>query len=262
MPHHQPVQPLRGTIRNRLLASLAAEDLAQLLPCLELVDLPRNTRMMKPGMPTDFVYFPESCMVSLILVLEDGTSIEVGLIGKEGLVGVLAGLGASAISGEAIVQMPGTALKMPVKVLREEMGLNAGIRQMLLLYVQALFAQVSQTAACNGRHPLPQRMARWLLLAHDCAETNVLLLSHEFLSMMIGVRRAGVTAALGALKQAGIIEATRGQIIILDQERLESTACECYRTVRVEYDRLLGVTPVRADHKPSSQATQATSAFT
>lgn len=196
---------------------------------------------MKPGVPTDYVYFPETCMVSLILVLEDGASIEVGLIGREGLVGVLAGLGASAISGEAIVQMSGSALRLPTKILREEIGLNSAIRQMLLLYVQALFAQVSQTAACNARHALPQRLARWLLLARDCAETNELMLSHEFLSMMIGVRRSGVTVALNVLKRDNIIASGRGRIVILDQKRLEASACECYRTVRREYDRLFRI---------------------
>ncbi len=196
--------------------------------------------MMQPGVPTDSVYFPETCMVSLILVLEDGAAIEVGLIGREGLVGVLAGLGASAISGEAIVQMSGSALRMPTRILREEMGLNSALRQMLLRYVQALFSQISQTAACNARHALPQRLARWLLLARDCAETNELMLSHEFLSMMIGVRRAGVTVALSELKRNDIIASSRGRIVILDQKRLEASACECYRTVKLEYDRLLG----------------------
>lgn len=235
------VHPVRISTRNRLLSSLSIDDFARILPHLEDVELPRNQRMMKPGVPTQYVYFPETCMVSLINVLEDGASIEVGLIGREGLVGVLAGLGASAISGEAIVQMSGSAMRMPTEILREEMGLNSAVRQMLLRYVQALFAQVSQTAACNARHLLPQRLARWLLLARDSAESNELMLSHEFLSMMIGVRRAGVTIALTELKQAGIIATSRGRIVILDQERLEASACECYRTVRLEYDRLLGV---------------------
>jgi CRP-like cAMP-binding protein len=234
------VHPVNMPIRNRLLASLPVDDLGRILPYLEHVELPRHQRMMQPGVPTDSVYFPETCMVSLILVLEDGAAIEVGLIGREGLVGVLAGLGASAISGEAIVQMSGSALRMPTRILREEMGLNSALRQMLLRYVQALFSQISQTAACNARHALPQRLARWLLLARDCAETNELMLSHEFLSMMIGVRRAGVTVALSELKRNDIIASSRGRIVILDQKRLEASACECYRTVKLEYDRLLG----------------------
>jgi CRP-like cAMP-binding protein len=228
-----------GPIRNWLLTSLSAEDLGRITPHLTDVTLPRNQRLMEPGKPTEYVYFPETSMVSLILSLEGGAIVEVGLIGREGLVGVLAGLGSSAISGEAIVQMPGLALRMPTDILRREMGISSSIRQMLLRYVQALFAQVSQSAACNGQHSLAERLARWLLMAHDCAEADELILSHEYMSMMIGVRRAGVTIALGVLKRAGIITNRHGRIVILDRRKLEASACECYLAVRQEYNRLL-----------------------
>ena len=144
-------------------------------------------------------------MVSLILSLEEGHVVEVGLVGNEGIVGVLAGLGASRISGEAIVQMPGSGLRMNTDVLRKEIGVNPSIRQMLLRYVQALFRQITQTAACNARHQLPQRLARWLLMANDCTLANEVNLTHEFLSMMLSVRRPGVTDALNELRDAGII---------------------------------------------------------
>ena len=202
--------------------------------------LAQHHRLLSPDAPTEEVYFPETGMVSLILSLEDGNIVEVGLVGKEGIVGVLAGLGASRISGEAIVQMPGSAWAMKTDLLRQEIGVSATIRQILLRYVQALFAQITQSTACNARHALPQRLARWLLMANDCSETNEVRLTHEFLSMMLGVRRAGVTTALRALSDTGTIAAARGRILILDRKDLEAAACECYGTVRAEYERLLG----------------------
>lgn len=232
--------PVRRSIRNKLIAGLAAKDFDRIRPHLERIALPQHERLLRPDAPTEYVYFPESGMVSLILSLEEGHVVEVGLVGNEGIVGVLAGLGASRISGEAIVQMPGSGLRMETDLLRKEIGVNPSIRQMLLRYVQALFCQITQTAACNAPHMLPQRMARWLLMVNDCALANEVNLTHEFLSMMLSVRRSGVTTALGALKDAGVIATGHGRISILNRKRLEATACECYRTVKTEYGRLLG----------------------
>jgi CRP-like cAMP-binding protein len=236
-----PDRPLvRSSIRNKLIAGLAAKDFARVRPNLERITLPQHERLLRPDAPTEYVYFPESGMVSLILALEGGHVVEVGLVGSEGIVGVLAGLGTSRISGEAIVQMPGTALRMRTDLLRKEIGVNPSIRQMLLRYVQALFSQITQTAACNARHALPQRLARWLLMANDCTLSNEVNLTHDFLSMMLSVRRPGVTGALSELKDARIIATGHGRIHILSRRRLEATACECYATVRAEYGRLLG----------------------
>jgi CRP-like cAMP-binding protein len=232
-------RPNYPPIGNHLIANLAADDFERMRSHLEHIPLRQHQRLLEPNAPTSYVYFPETGMVSLILSLEDGSIVEVGLIGNEGIVGVLAGLGASRISGEAIVQMPGSALRINTDVLRRELGVSPSLREMLLRYVQALFAQVTQSAACNGRHALPQRLARWLLMANDCAATNEVRLTHEFLSMMISVRRPGITHALGVLKDAGIIATSRGSIAIRDRQRLEATACECYRTVKDEYERLL-----------------------
>jgi len=231
--------PVRRSVRNKLIAGLPAKDFERIRPHLERITLPQHQRLLEPDARTEYVYFPESGMVSLILSLEEGDVVEVGLVGNEGIVGVLAGLGASRISGEAIVQMPGAGLRMQTAVLRKEIGLSSSVRQMLLRYVQALFCQITQTAACNGRHALPQRLARWLLMANDCARTSEVNLTHEFLSMMLSVRRAGVTSALGALKDIGIIATGHGRISIRNRKRLEATACECYRTVKKEYGRLL-----------------------
>jgi CRP-like cAMP-binding protein len=232
--------PLRRSIRNKLIAGLSEKDFDRIRPHLDRIALHQHTRLLAPDAPTEYVYFPESGMVSLILSLEHGQVVEVGLIGNEGIVGVLAGLGTSRIAGEAIVQMPGAALRMETDRLRKEMGVNPSIRQMTLRYVQALFCQITQTAACNARHALPQRLARWLLMANDCTLVNEVNLTHDFLSMMLSVRRPGVTTALTVLKDAGIIRTGHGRIHIVSRKHLEATACKCYRTVRAEYGRLLG----------------------
>jgi CRP-like cAMP-binding protein len=232
--------PAHRSIRNKLIAGLAAKDFDRIHPHLERIALPQHERLLRPDAPTEYAYFPESGMVSLILSLEEGHVVEVGLVGNEGIVGVLAGLGTSRIAGEAIVQMPGSGLRIRTDVLRKEIGVNPSIRQMLLRYVQALFCQITQTAACNARHALPKRLARWLLMANDCALSREVNLTHEFLSMMLSVRRPGITDALDVLRSAGVIATGHGRISILNRKRLEARACECYRTVRAEYGRLLG----------------------
>jgi CRP-like cAMP-binding protein len=237
MPERAPV---RQPTHNKLLAGLTKRDFDRIRPHLQPIALPQHEPLLKPNAPTEYVYFPESGMVSLILSLEGGDVVEVGLIGNEGIVGVLAGLGTSRIAGEAIVQMPGSALRMETDVLRKEMGVNASVRHMTLRYVQALFCQITQTAACNARHALPQRLARWLLMANDCTLSNEVNLTHEFISMMLSVRRPGVTEALNILKDARIIRTGHGRIHILNRRRLEAAACECYRIVKAEYGRLLG----------------------
>jgi CRP-like cAMP-binding protein len=165
--------------------------------------------------------------------------IEVGLIGNEGLVGVPIVLGASTAPVEAMVQIPGSALRMPTRVLQEEIVGNTALLPLLLRYAQALHIQVTQTAACNGRHTLHERLARWLLMAHDRSTGDDLPLNHEFLSMMLGVRRSGVTVVLSDLKAAGLIDNGRSNVTILDRRRLRAASCDCYESVRREYQRLL-----------------------
>ena len=231
--------PSAAPISNRLLRALSAEDLDLLRPHLEPVPLPHKQTLSKPDTPIDEVYFPEEGMVSLVQPLEDGTMIEVGMIGNEGFVGVPVLLGTDSSPLEAMVQIPGSALRMHAKAFREEMDRRPALSRGLLRYVQALHIQVSLTAACNGRHTLPERLARWLLTAHDRATSDQMPLSHEFLAMMLGVRRAGVTVALGTLKAAGLVRNTHGQVTVVDRPGLEAASCECYRTVRNEFVRLL-----------------------
>ena len=231
--------PSTVCIANRLLVALAPEDLDLLRPHLEAVPLPHKQTLSNPNTPIDHVYFVQEGMVSLVQPLENGVMIEVGMIGKEGFLGVPVLLGAGTSPLEAMVQIPGSALRMPASVFREEAGRSVALMGLLLRYVQALHTQVSLTAACNGRHTLPERLARWLLTARDRANSDQMPLSHEFLSMMLGVRRAGVTVAVGTLKAAGLIRNTHGQVNIVDRPGLEAACCECYRTVRNEYERLL-----------------------
>lgn len=231
--------PSAISISNRLLRALTPEDLDLLRPHLQPVPLPHKQTLSKPDTPIDDVYFLEEGMVSLVQPLENGAMIEVGMIGNEGFAGVPVLLGADRSPLEAMVQIPGSALRMPASVFREEVGRRLTLLKVLLRYVQALHIQVSLTAACNGRHTLPERLARWLLTAHDRSKSDQMPLSHEFLSMMLGVRRAGVTVALGTLRAAVLIRNTHGQVTVVDRPGLEAASCECYRTVRNEFARLL-----------------------
>jgi CRP-like cAMP-binding protein len=231
--------PSAISIANRLLGALSPEDLDPLRAHLELVPLTHKQTLSAPSTPIDHVYFPQEGMVSLVQPLDNGAMIEVGMIGNEGLVGVPVLLGADSSPLEAMVQMPGSALRMHASVLRQEVGRRTALLGVLLRYTQALHTQVSLTAACNGRHTLAERLARWLLTAHDRATSDRLPLSHEFLSLMLGVRRAGVTVAVGTLRAAGLIRNTHGRVNIIDRPGLEAASCECYRTVRTEYERLL-----------------------
>jgi CRP-like cAMP-binding protein len=178
-------------------------------------------------------------MVSLVQPLENGAMIEVGMIGNEGFVGVPVLLGAETSPLETTVQIPGSALRMQAGAFRDELSRRSTLLGLLLRYTQALHVQVSLSAGCNGRHTLPERLARWLLMARDRASSDDLPLSHEFLSMMLGVRRAGVTVTVGTLKSAGLINNSHGRVTIIDRQGLEAASCECYRTVRTEYERLL-----------------------
>jgi len=224
---------------NRLLAALAPADLARLRPHLELVLLPQRQVLSEPHTPIEHAYFPQQGFVSLVQPMADKSMVEVGIIGREGLVGSPVLLGVSTSPVTAMVQAPGEALRIPASVLLKEVARSDQLSGVLLRYVQALHVQVSQTAACNGRHTLAERLARWLLMAHDRVAGDDLPLSHEFLAMMLGMRRSGVTVAVAALKKAGLIDNGHARITILDRQGLEEAACECYRAVRGEYENLL-----------------------
>jgi CRP-like cAMP-binding protein len=192
------------------------------------------------GGPVDAVFFVETGMVSLIVTLEGGEQVEAGIAGPEGLIGLPLVYGNSHAITDSRVQMEGTALRIGAAALRAEMDRSAAFRGLLLRYALAFHAQVTLTAACNARHAIEHRLARWLLTAHDRAGADEFTITHEFLSLMLGVRRPGVTIAAGMLQKAGLIHYVRGRMEITDRLGLEAASCECYHTVRHEFARLLG----------------------
>jgi CRP-like cAMP-binding protein len=228
------------SIRNGLLAALSPEDWARLEPHLEAVELPFDQTIHAAGGPIDAAFFVETGMVSMLVTLEDGDQIEAGIVGPEGMVGLPLVLGDSRSLTDARVQMEGTALRIGASPFHAEMERSSALRRQLLHYALAFQAQVTLTAACNARHPIEFRLARWLLIAHDRAGADEFPMTHEFISMMLGVRRPGVTVAAGMLQRAGLIHYSRGRMSIIDRPGLEAASCECYDTVRHEFARLLG----------------------
>jgi CRP-like cAMP-binding protein len=188
----------------------------------------------------DYIYFPTSAVVSLIYAMENGDTAEVGLVGNEGVVGIALFMGGTTTTNLAVVQVAGGALRMEAQALLEEFQRGGPFQAALLRYTQALFTQVSQTAVCNRLHPIEQRLCRWLLMTRNRLPSDDILITHESLAHMLGVRREGVTLAASNLQEAGVIRCRRGHLTILDRMRLEAAACECYRVVKYEYDRLLG----------------------
>jgi CRP-like cAMP-binding protein len=220
----------RPSVRNRLLAALSPE----------VVELPFDQTIYATGGPVDAVFFIETGMVSLIVTLEGGDQVEAGIAGPDGLIGTPLIYGDSHSLTDARVQMEGTALRIGAAAFRAEMERSATFRALLLHYALAFHAQVTLTAACNARHAIEHRLARWLLTAHDRAGGDEFAMTHEFLSLMLGVRRPGVTIAAGMLQKAGLIHYARGRMTITDRPGLEAASCECYHTVRHEFARLLG----------------------
>lgn len=226
--------------RNRLLAALPPASLARLWPGLTPVELEIRQVVQRPDEPVVTVYFPESGWFSRLAPLEDGDSAEVGLIGRDGVTGLPVILGSDRDGLESMAQCPGTALSMAADTLRAAMERDEALRTLLLRYVLVFHEQVARTAACNGRHPIEQRLARWLLMAHDLAEGDDYPMTHEFLAMMLGVRRAGISIAAGSLQKAGLIRYRAGQMGIIDRPGLEAASCECYGITRRGSDRLFG----------------------
>lgn len=225
---------------NKLLAALSTKSYNRLIPHLELIGFRLGETLYPPKEAIRYVYFPHKSIISMVNILEDGSMVEVGLIGSEGLVGTSLLSGDDISLYQAVVQVADGGMKMTAEAFIQEIKENAELNNLVHRYSQALFTQVAQTAACNRLHPIVERLARWMLLAHDRMESETLQLTHEFIATMLGARRAGVTIAAGTLQGAGMITYSRGKVIIKDRERLEEASCECYRIVRNEYNRLLG----------------------
>jgi len=225
---------------NRLLAALPEAEYQRLVPHLEYVPLPLKQVLYKRGEVIKYVYFPHRAIVSLISTPEEGSIVEVGLVGNEGMVGIPAVLGDNIATTTAMVQREDSGMRMKPSLLKTEFQQGGSLQSLLLRYTQALYAQTSQTAACNALHQLDERLARWLLLVCDRVESNELRLTQEFISQMLAVRRAGVTEAANRLQTAGLIRYIRGRITILNRQGLEAASCPCYGIIKGEYDRVLG----------------------
>ncbi len=231
---------------NRLLAALPPEEFDKLRPGLDLVDLELRTVLHRADDAIASVYFLESGWCSVLASMQDGDSAEVGLIGPEGLVGLPVLLGEDSSELEVMVQQPGRALRLGTAAFREALDSLPAFRTLLLRYALAHHLQVARSAACNGRHQIGQRLARWLLMAHDRAQSDTYAMTHEFMSMMLGVRRAGVTVAAGVLQRAGMIRYGGGRITIEDRPGLEASSCRCYAASRRAQDRLFAPAAITA----------------
>ena len=227
-------------VRNRLLADLPPEEDARLRPHLERVALGVKEVIYEPFEPIPYIYFPETGVTSILVIMGDGKASEVGLVGSEGMLGLPVFLGAETSPGQSYSQVPGASLRMAAGVFTEVIPQAGTLTRRLQRYTQALFTQVSQSAACNNLHAIAQRCCRWLLMTHDLVGGDEFFLTHEFLAAMLGVRRASVSAVAAALQRAGLIRYHRGQITMVNRPGLEAAACECYRIITTEYARLLG----------------------
>jgi len=231
--------PALEPLRNHLLGALSEAALASLRPHLELVHLAQHDTIVAPAHPIDAVYFPETAVVSFVNTFEDGGTVEVGSAGCEGMVGLSVFLGARTSPVTVLTLIPGTASRMDAQAFARLTTGPGALHAMMLRYTQVYLTQVAQTAACNAAHLVEQRCARLLLATHDRVEGDDFPLTHEFLAFMLNVRRAGVTLAMRALQDAGLVHYSRGRVGVVDRAGLEGASCECYRVVSTHFARSL-----------------------
>src|SRR5450631_3759222 len=223
------------SVPNRLLAALPRKDYRKLLPALEPVTLAFQEVLYEPNARIRHVYFPNDCFISMLTTVDADRAAEVGLIGSEGMIGVPVALGAAVSPFRAVVQGGGTAMRVKVADFRRDFSESAALRRELFLFTHLLMIQIAQTAACNRYHVVAQRMARWMLMTRDRVHSNEFCITQEFLALMLGVRRVGVSAAMSDLRERSLIVYSRGTITILDHEGLVAHACGCYKTVKDTY---------------------------
>jgi CRP-like cAMP-binding protein len=231
--------PLSSIIRNRLLRALSSEDLSRLQPHLEPVSLNRGDVLVEPDTPIEHVYFVEQGICSVIAIAKGDKRIEVSNIGREGMVGVSVVHDLDRSLNQTFVQVAGSALRMRSEDLRAAMEDSLTLRKILTLYAHTVWVQTAQTALANGRFTTNERLARWILMSHDRLDDDVVPLTHDYLALMLGVRRAGVTVGLQILEGEHMIKATRGRIQVLDRSRLEETAGGSYGVPEAEYRRVI-----------------------
>jgi len=226
--------------RNRLLGALPAADFERLREDLEVVLLPLGTSVYEADAPIRYLYFPTEGIISLLQVMENGSSAEIAVVGNEGVVGISLFMGGETTPSRAVVQSAARAHRLPAEKLQVEFKRGGDLQHLLLRFTQALITQMSQTAVCNRHHSVEQQLCRWLLMSLDRLHPGEeLVMTQELIANMLGVRREGVTEAAGKLQDAGLIRYARGHIAVLDRPKLETRVCECYVTVKKEYGRLL-----------------------
>ena len=230
--------------QNHLIKTLPDAEYGHLSPYLELIPMPLGKVLYESGDQLLYAYFPTTCIISLLYVMENGASAEIAVVGNEGIIGVALFMGGQTMPNRAIVQSEGFAYRLRAQQLMLEFGRSGGRRKgllhhLLLRYTQALITQMAQTAVCNRHHSVDQQLCRWLLLSLDRLAADDLVMTQELIANMLGVRREGVTEAAGKLQQAGLIEYRRGHITVLNRPGLEERVCECYQVVKTEFDRLL-----------------------
>jgi CRP-like cAMP-binding protein len=230
----------KAMLGNDLLAALPKESHERLVPHLEPINFSLGDVVYESGARMRYVYFPTTSHISLLYTMIDGSTAEMGLVGKEGVVGIALFMGGETTPNRAMVQGGGEAFRMKSKAMLDEFKRGGEFQHLLLRYTQALITQISQTAVCNRLHSVEQRLCRWLLMTHDLAQSDELQMTHEFISNMLGVRREGVTMAARRLQEMKMISYVRGHISILDRPQLLAHVCECYQVVKDEHSRLLG----------------------
>lgn len=230
------MNPPAKRYKNRILAALPRAEINRLAPYLLPVTLPQEKTLLDGNAAHG--YFLEDGIASVVITVENGDTVEVGIIGNDGIVGLPVLLGTDRTSGRTFVQIAGSGFRIEAKILKKAFERPSMLRQYLQTYTQAFLVQTAQTAACNRLHGIEERLARWLLSCRDRMESDILQLTQDFLSQMLGAPRTTVTLAAGLLQRSGMIEHSRGAVTIKDRQALEETACECYRTVRDEFQRL------------------------
>jgi CRP-like cAMP-binding protein len=233
-------QPPHELESNYLLGSLPAEERERIRPRLEPVAFKLGEVLYEARGRIDYVYFPTDCIVSLLYIMENGSTAEIGVAGFEGVIGIALFMGGGTMPNRAVIQSAGDALRMQARVMQEEFARGGEFQRAMLRYTQALMSQISQTAVCNRLHTIDQQLCRWILLSHDRLRSDTLVMTHDLISNMLGVRREGITMAAQRLQERGTIAYVRGTITLLDRKGLEEAVCECYQVVKDEYDRLLG----------------------
>lgn len=232
-------------VANRILRALPEETLHRLWPALDRVETVNGQVVGHVDELVEYVYFINRGLASVIKTLQDGRTVEIGAVGVEGVTDCVNLFGIGTAFVESVIQVPGTAFRIRREVLQQEIDADAALREMMHLYVRFAFAEIAQTAACNRLHSIEKRCSRWLLVAHDNALSDTFPLTHEFLAMMLGTQRAGVTIAASALRRAGLIAYRRGRITVTDRLGLETASCECYATMQAELLKLFGKEPSR-----------------